>query len=127
MINLSKINDLSKNTKFYLINGLCVFIVLCSIMLMFFIQFKVDGLQTDVSEIDAKISALDDEIAVLEVEWVYLTRPERLRSLSEKYLQNNGYIASNQVKDTKNLQIYYTANLKRHENVAMNYSNQTVN
>ena len=96
-------------------------------MMMFLIQFKVDNFQDKVGEIDAKISALDDEIRVLEVEWVYLTRPERLRSLSERYLQNNGYIASNQVKDVDDLQKYYTASLRRQENIAMNESKDQVN
>jgi len=127
MIDLSKIYNLSKTAKCYLMNSVLAFAVLCSIMLMFFIQFKVDSLQVRVGDIDSKISALDDEIRVLEVEWVYLTRPERLRALSEKYLQNNGYIASNQVKDTTHLQVYYTAALRKQENIAMNESVGKVN
>ncbi len=127
MINLSKIYNLSRTAKCYLINSTLAFVVLCSIMLMFFIQFKVDGLQDKVNEVDSQISALDDEIRVLEVEWVYLTRPERLRMLSEKYLQNNGYIASNQVKDTAHLQVYYTASIRKQQNVAMNEDVQKVN
>ena len=120
MINLDKINNLSKITKCYLINSILAFAILCSVTLMFFIQFRVDNLQDKVNKVDNKISSLDDEIRVLEVEWVYLTRPARLRMLSEKYLQNNGYIASRQVKSTKELQIYYTASLRKQENVAMN-------
>ncbi len=127
MFDFSRIENLSKTSKCYLINSCLAFIVLFSIMMMFLIQFKVDNLQDQVGEIDAKISALDDEIRVLEVEWVYLTRPERLRSLSERYLQNNGYIASNQVKDVDNLQKYYTANLRQQENIAMNESKDKVN
>jgi hypothetical protein len=127
MINLSKINNLSKATKCYLINSVLACAVLFSIMLMFFIQFKVDGLQGGVNKIDSEISALDDEIRVLEVEWVYLTRPERLRMLSERYLQDNGYIAANQVKDAQHLQVYYTANLRKQENIAMNESKEKVN
>ncbi|MES2677245.1 MAG: hypothetical protein V4612_02885 [Pseudomonadota bacterium] len=127
MFDFSKIENLSKTSKLYLINSSLAFIVLFSIMAMFLIQFKVDNLQDKVGEVDAKISALDDEIRVLEVEWVYLTRPERLRSLSERYLQNNGYIASNQVKDSQSLQKYYTANLRRQENIAMNDSKDKVN
>jgi len=120
MLDFSKIENLSKTFKYYLINSCLVLLVLFSIVLMFFIQFQVDNLQDKVGEIDAKISVLDDEIRVLEVEWVYLTRPERLRSLSEIYLKNNGYIASNQVIDNAGLQKYHTASLKRNQNIAMN-------
>ena len=127
MFHFSKIENLSKTSKCYLINSCLAFIVLSSIMIMFLIQFKVDNLQDKVSEVDNKISALDDEIRVLEVEWVYLTRPERLRSLSERNLQNNGYIASNQVKDNESLQKYYTASLRRQQNVAMNEGKNKVN
>ncbi len=127
MINFFKIENLSKATKCYLINFCLVLAVLLSIALMFFIQFKVDNLQDQVSKIDAKIADVSDEISVLEVEWVYVTRPERLRSLSERFLQNNGYIASSQVKDTEILQKYYTASLRRQENIAMNDSKIKVN
>lgn len=124
---LNKINNLNKITKHYLMNVLLVFIILCSISIMFFVQFKVDNLQDNVNKVDAKISALDDEIRVLEVEWVYLTRPARLRMLSEKYLNNNGYIASNQIKNTAKLQSYYIAKLRTNENVAINYAKVVTN
>jgi hypothetical protein len=127
MIDLSKFHSLSKTTKCYVINTGLALMVLFSIMLMFLIQFKVDSLQDHVNEADAKISALDDEIRVLEVEWVYLTRPERLRMLSERYLQNNGYIASNQVKDPDILQNYYTASLAKQQSVAMNETAEKIN
>jgi hypothetical protein len=87
---------------------------------MFFIQFRVDNLQTKVNEATTRILSLDNEIRVLEVEWVYLTRPARLRILSKKYLYNNGYIASNQVKDEIKLQSYYIANIRKNKNIAMN-------
>jgi hypothetical protein len=126
MVNFLKIQNLNKTSKCYLVNSSLVGAVLLSIFIMFFIQFKVDNLQDKIAEIGVKVSSLDDEIRVLEVEWVYLTRPERLRSLSEKYLQNNSYIASNQIKDINSLEKYYTASLARRENLAMNKSLETV-
>lgn len=105
----------SQPKKRYLFNSYLVLAVLFSMGLMFFVQFQVDNLQEKASKIDAKISAADDEIRVLEVEWVYLTRPERLRILSNKYSQNNSYTASNQIKDTAQLQRYYTASLEKAE------------
>lgn len=120
--------NISKTNFYYLVNFSLVMVVLFTISSMFFIQFKVDDLQDRVGEVDAQINASNDEIRVLEVEWVYLTRPERLRTLSAKYLQNNSYTNSNQIKDTASLEKYYTANLARQQSksVAMN-NNKNVN
>ncbi|MFT5702908.1 MAG: cell division protein FtsL [Rickettsiales bacterium] len=119
MINFLKIDSLSLTSKRYLLNGFLAIVVLSSIVLMFFIQFKVDNLQEKVKKIDSQILTLDDDIRVLEVEWVYLTRPERLRSLSDRYLKNNSYIAANQVKDSNVLGQHYALALRKQENVAM--------
>lgn len=110
-------NNIKLNTVtgFYLSNAIIAFIVLFSIYLMFYVQFKVNDLQEKVSEVDSKIVAYEDEIKVLGVEWVYLTRPERLRILSEKYLVNNDYIASNQIKNIDKLEPYYLSNLEKYE------------
>jgi hypothetical protein len=119
MLNLSKIENLSLTTKRYLLNGGLVLGVLCSIILMFLIGFKVENLQDQAKQVDAQISALEDEIRVLEVEWVYLTRPQRLRTLSARYLKNNGYIAANQIKNPEILEKYYIASLHKQEGLAM--------
>lgn len=121
MIDFSKIENLSNTARYYLVNCCLSLAILFSVAIMFFVQFKVDNLQDQVAKVDMQISELDDEIRVLEVEWVYLTRPERLRSLSDRYLESNGYIASNQVKDTNTLQKHYIANLAKYqEEVAIN-------
>jgi len=80
---------------------------------MFYVQFKTDDLQNNIVAIDKEITAYKNEIRILEAEWVYLTRPERLRILSARYLKNNRYSDSNQIKDIALLKTYYQANLKR--------------
>ena len=107
---------LNTATAYYTSNIIMALLVMMSIYLMFYVQFKVDNLQDKVSEVDNKIIAYEDEIGVLEVEWVYLTRPERLRILSQKYLENNDYIASNQVKDVNKLEKYSLSKLEEYEN-----------
>ena len=108
---------LNTATAYYVSNITMALLVIMSICLMFYIQFKVDNIQDIVNEVDNKIVAYEDEIGVLEVEWVYLTRPERLRILSQKYLgNNNDYIASNQVKDVAKLEKYSLSKLEEYEN-----------
>jgi hypothetical protein len=108
-----KLNIKNKNTIGYLVNFFFSFAVLFSIGLMFFVQFKVEYIKAKVARAESNIALLEDEIRVLKIEWVYLTRPERLRSLSAKYLKENIHITANQVKDTIKLKEYYIANLKK--------------
>jgi hypothetical protein len=63
-----------------------------------------------------QIIASEDEIQLLEVEWVYLTRPERLRQLASRYLQDNGYVLASQIKDSSKLEKYYLVSYKKYEN-----------
>jgi cell division protein FtsL len=111
---MNKIN-LTPIQKFYLINSTLFIGVLMSIYMMFYVQFKVSNLQDQANQVNRVITTYEDEIKILEVEWVYLTRPERIRTLAEKYLQNNSHIASNQVKEISKLQPYYTANMEKYE------------
>lgn len=62
-----------------------------------------------------EIIAYEDEIQLLEVEWVYLTRPERLRTLASRYLQDNGYALASQIKDVDKLEQYYLVNYQKAE------------
>lgn len=117
--------NIKRTTAGYLANLFLSFAVLFSIGLMFFVQFKVDHIKSKVEQADSAIALLEDEIRVLKVEWVYLTRPERLRVLSKKYLTDNSHIAANQIKDTAKLEKYYIANLKKHQSrVAFEQSNR---
>ncbi len=101
--------------KFYLANISVVAAVMLTIILMFFVQFKVESLQDEVVKAESEIAAFEDEIQLLEVEWVYLTRPERLRNLASRFLQDNSYMLASQIKDEGRLEQYYLVSYKKSE------------
>lgn len=101
--------------KFYFTNCAIAGALVLSIIVMFIVQFGVEALQDDMTRTENEISAFEDEIQLLEVEWVYLTRPERLRILASRHLQNNGYALASQIKDEEKLEQYYAANYRKLE------------
>ena len=96
--------------KFYFANFLMVFSIIFSIIFMFFVQFKVEKLQDVIAQNRIHISDYEDQIRLLEVEWVYLTRPERLRQISTRFLKNNGYALASQIKGEGEIEKFYNAN-----------------
>lgn len=100
--------------KFYLANFSLVFAVILTICATFFVQFKVEAAHDKIAEIKNQISAAHDDIQLLEVQWVYLTRPGRLRDLSAKYLKDNGYALASQIKDQEKLEDFYYANYEKY-------------
>ncbi len=101
--------------KIYFINLVVIGSLLLSIFTMFFVQYKVESLQDDIFKTKNEISSMEDEIRLLEVEWVYLTRPERLRILVAKYLKNNGYALASQIKSVEQLEKLYPASYQKEE------------
>lgn len=101
--------------KFYFTNCVAAGLVVLSILLMFVVQFNVEALQDEMVKTENEISSYEDEIQLLEVEWVYLTRPERLRMLASRYLKDNGYALASQIKDEEKLEKYYFANYQKVE------------
>lgn len=112
--------------KFYFSNIMLVATIFCSIVIMFTVQFKVEALQDEMSQAESDIIEYEDKIKLLEVEWVYLTRPERLRTLANIYLKDNGYTLASQIKETEKLEKYYLAVYQNSEaeEVAANAENQ---
>lgn len=96
--------------RLYLFNSFVISAVILAAITMFLVQFKVESLQSSIEQTKKEISIYKDQIQMLEVEWAYLTRPERLRSLSAKYLQNNNFVVANQIKDSSDLEAVYFAN-----------------
>lgn len=101
--------------KIYFLNLVIIGSLLLSILAMFFVQYKVESLQDDIFKTKNEISSLEDEIRLLEVEWVYLTRPERLRILVSKYLKNNGYALASQIKTVEQLEKIYPASYQQED------------
>ena len=50
------------------------------------IKYKIQSLNQDLAGIQDAVRIEQDEIHVLEAEWAYLNRPQRLAQLSGKYL-----------------------------------------
>jgi len=110
--------------KFYFANLLLAVSVIFSIIFTFLVQFRVEGLQDEMVKTENEIIAYEDEIQLLEVEWVYLTRPERLRVLASRYLQDNGYALASQIKDVDKLEQYYLVNYQKAEEKLLDSNEQ---
>ncbi len=93
---------------------------------MFIVQSKMEFLQDSMVKVESEIAAFEDEIQLLEVEWVYLTRPDRLRSLASRYLKDNGYALASQIKDEGKIEQYYLANYSKIEEDPVIASNDAV-
>lgn len=84
-----------------------------SIVTLFTIQFKVSELNQELDRVESEIISYQEEIKILDIEWVYLTRPERLRILAKKYLKNNNYLEVSQIKSISELEPYFLANYEK--------------
>lgn len=83
--------------------------IVSSVVFMFLVEFKVEGVLEKIQKNESEISTYEDQIKMLEIEWVYLTRPERLRTLADKYLRDSGYTLASQVRSVGNFENYYLA------------------
>lgn len=53
---------------------------------LFYVKHVVANLEDDLAALNKSIKADKEEIHVLTAEWTYLSRPERIKQLSVKYL-----------------------------------------
>jgi cell division protein FtsL len=75
-----------------------------SIFALFQVKYKVQNLRRDLVEIERQITADKQSIHVLEAEWAYLNRPERLKRLSDQYLDLR-YVTVAQVKEGQGMMV----------------------
>ena len=106
-------NKIMSLKKTYIANALLGFFIIFSICFVFYAQFKTDNMQRRLDLSQVKIDEYKNQLKLLNVEWCYLTRPNRLRFLSKKYLKSNKYTAFNQIKNYDKLEKYYLAKVKR--------------
>ena len=92
-------SNLQPRHRLHLFHGGLFLAVAFSVCLAFYMQFKYDNLQEQIAFGKNEIAEYQDQIRLLEIEWVYLTRPERLRQLTEKFLQDNQYMLASQVQE----------------------------
>ncbi len=53
---------------------------------LFALKYEVRGLEAELARLEREAQAEQEAMRVLNAEWSYLNRPERLRALSERYL-----------------------------------------
>jgi hypothetical protein len=51
------------------------------------VKYVVRDVKYEVAQLSQELQAEQERLHVLKTEWAYLTRPDRLRSLSENHLQ----------------------------------------
>lgn len=54
--------------------------------LLFYVSYRVEELETKLSQINEQILREQETIHILEAEWSYLNRPDRLQKLSDNVL-----------------------------------------
>lgn len=112
--------------KIYLANFVFISLILLSILGMFFVQFKVESLQDEISKTENEIASYQDKIQLLEIEWVYLTRPQRLRELASHYLKDTGYALASQIVTSEKLEKFQATNYKNTSNDATKESSEQI-
>lgn len=65
---------------------LLVLLLMAGVSGVYFIKYKVAILDEEISSMRREISEEQENIHVLQAEWTYLTRPQRIKQLSKKYL-----------------------------------------
>lgn len=111
MKNLAKMRKLHKSINpFYLFNFSIVSVFMLVMALNFVVQFKVEALQDNVKDFEVEISEHNKQLNNLEIEWVFLTRPSRLRDLSNKYIEGNRYSVASQIKSDVEMREFFASN-----------------
>lgn len=78
--------------------------VLVAALAVYEVKYDVREIKQDVASLEAQLAEENEAIHVLEAEWAYLTRPERLMELSAKHLPL-GPVVPTQIRDEQSLSL----------------------
>lgn len=53
---------------------------------LYFVKHVVEDVQRDVAKLETQVAQEDESLHLLNAEWAYLNRPERLHALADKHL-----------------------------------------
>ncbi len=71
-------------------------------LVVYEVKYEVRDLKQQVSALDAELLKEQEALHVLEAEWAYLSRPDRLQELSQKYLKLQP-VKAGQIQDSSAL------------------------
>lgn len=65
---------------------LWIFVIVCAASALYAVKYRVQGMDEEIVAMKSQIKAEKSALHVLNAEWAYLTRPDRIRKLAEKHL-----------------------------------------
>lgn len=63
-----------------------IFVIVCAASALYAVKYRVQGMDEEITALKNEIRAEKQALHVLNAEWAYLTRPERINRLAGKYL-----------------------------------------
>lgn len=70
---------------------------------LYTVKYRVQAIKSEVATAETQLREEKKNLHVLNAEWTYLNRPERLRQLSEKYLTTNKPMNGQQLSELASL------------------------
>lgn len=84
--------------------ALIILILCCGGLTSYLIKYRVQDVQKELQAARLKLQTEEEAVRILEAEWAYLIRPERLQELQARYLQLVPYQAQ-QITSIDNLPV----------------------
>lgn len=66
---------------------ICCMLIMAAAYGLYMVKWEVHDLKRQNGNVQSEIAAQKEAITILDAEWAYLNRPERLHGLAQKYLQ----------------------------------------